>query len=358
LAVRLLFVFIAVCVLLLGAFAWQLVSRRSADAPRSASSSLYLPGGAELVTTESGPPGARSPGADAAPADAVAPPDVQPAEPPADAASAATKPRPLSSGIRWAGETTGAAARRRLAATREKLRDEPDHEGALRDELAALVELSRWPEALETVTRLAALHPEDGRLRFEKGALLIRARRWVEAVADLKAVVEQEPTHAPAWFNLAVAHQALGHLADARRAWDRALELAPSAAAYAGRGEVLLDLREWSTAAADFEKVLRAEPENAAAVMNLALALENLGRAAEARRRLLDRLERHPRDVPTLNRLAEMAWRAFQAAPVADKRVLRDEAVDWCRRSLEVDSGQPAVRDLLEAALRADVTGK
>ncbi|MCK4343417.1 MAG: tetratricopeptide repeat protein [Phycisphaerae bacterium] len=255
--------------------------------------------------------------------------------------------------VRWPADPASEDALRRLSRARAALRDDPDHETALRDELAALVELGRWRETLPPLTRLRELRPDDIDLLFEQAAILLRLRRSVEAVGILNTVVAEQPEHARAWFNLAVAHQALGHLGDARYAWDRTIALEPSPAAYAQRGVVLLDLHDWAAAVADFEAVLQAEPHTADATVNLALALWKLGRTDEARARLVTLLERRPRYVPALNRLAEIAWETWRTAP-AGSETPRLEAVTWCRRSLEIDPNQPLVRTWLEAALEAE----
>lgn len=371
--VRLLIGFVAVCVLMFAALAWRLAGWGRPD-----------------TSGPGGPPAA--PGELAAVSQAVgekhrpdqrktlvgessvsAPDQVLPAghdrsepeaqararsEPEAQARTAPDRPhqRPEAAssqpGVRWPTEPRRREAQRRLAAARAALRDDPWHERALRDQVAALAELGRWREAAETLACLVQLNPDDADLRFEQAAVLLRLRRWVEAVGVLNMVVAQRPEHARAWFNLAAAHQALGHLHDAHRAWNRTIELAPSPEAHAQRGIVLLDLNDWTAAAADFRTVLQHEPEAADATVNLALALWKLGRVEEARGHLLGLLERHPRHVPALNRLAEMAWAVYQAAP-AENEALREETVAWCRRALAIDPYQPAVQALLDEAVRA-----
>ena len=63
--------------------------------------------------------------------------------------------------------------------------------------------------------------PDDAGLRFEQATMLMQLRHWVDAIDVLKGVLDLEPEHARAWFDLAVAHQSLRHLAEARAAWDR-----------------------------------------------------------------------------------------------------------------------------------------
>ena len=167
-------------------------------------------------------------------------------------------------------------------------------------------------------------------------------------------MVEQQPHSARAWYNLAIAHQALGHLHDSRATWDRVIELAPeSPGAYAHRGEILLDLHAWSDAAADFRVVLQLEPGAVDAALNLSLALGKLGQLEQARAVLLPILAQHPQHVPLLNRSAQVAWRLYQADPVASE-ALANEAANCCRRSLAIDAAQPEIEALLRTSRAAD----
>lgn len=348
---KLLAAFIAVCALLVGVVAWFIfgslefgpteapVVRPVASRPARGPNPLEKPAPAPLPEEEKSSDERASP--------AMAP----------DASAAATLPAPVvappasQATVRWATDPREESDARRLEAARAALRTDPDHPAALRDELAALVALRRWDEGVRTAARLVNLTPGDDELRFELGALQIKARRWTEAIATLRDWVARRPEEARGWFNLAVAHQAAGHLADARAAWDRCVALDPSPEARARRGEVLLDLGDWAAAAADFTAACAEPGSTPDATLNLALALWKLGRTDEARTRLLALLEGNPRHVPTLNRLAEMAWAACVAA-APDERQPCDEAAEWCRRSLECDPAQAEIGALRAAALR------
>jgi hypothetical protein len=54
--------------------------------------------------------------------------------------------------------------------------------------------------------------------------------------------------------------------------------------------------------------------------------------------------------VPTLNRLAALAWRAHQTGAPATGDPWRTRAADWARRSLQIDPNQPDIRELLTVA--------
>jgi tetratricopeptide (TPR) repeat protein len=289
--------------------------------------------------------------APASPQDVVAVPRATPTTPAAPDAARMTHTAdalpaggalPLDADVHWPRSADPAAAVRRLDLARGALRDAPNHETALRDELAALADLGRWFEASKTLERLRALHPDDLGLRFDQAAVLLRQRRAVEAVPLLKEVVAGRPEDARAWFNLAVAHQTLGHLHEARQAWDRAIELKPTALAHAQRGTVLLDMREYAAAAGDFEAVLEHEPLAPDATLNLALALWKSGRPDDARTRLRGLLGANPQNVPAWNRLAEIAWESYRLSPKGNGP-LREEALASWRRSLELDPGQTEI---------------
>jgi tetratricopeptide (TPR) repeat protein len=332
--VKIVLTFIAVCVLMLAILAWHVISGGLFDA--APAKAVVLPPAPVLVERPATP--------DAVNEVPATLPDTAPSAVPAAQAS-----------VHWATDSAAEDARRRVAQAAEILRNEPNHPAALRDLAAALVALGRWDEAANTLARLVEVEPDDARLRFEQATVLIQSRRWIEALAALKAVVERTPDDARAWFNLALCHQAVGHLAEARSAWDRTITLQPSPAAFVRRGEVFLDLHEWSAAAADFERVLAQEPDASDATLNLSLALWKLGRTDEGRDRLLRFLETHPRQVPVFNRLAAIAWAECQSG-TGDWRSSCAEAVAWCRRSLDCDPEQPELQELLESATK--VAGK
>ena len=264
-------------------------------------------------------------------------------------------PGPTPAPVRWADEAV-AEAKRRLAALHEVLAADPYNAGAI-EEALALARRCGWHEAAcDLLARLVALRPGEVALRFELATELMRQARWLEALPQLRCVIERQPRNARAWYDLAIAHQALGHLHAARAAWDHVIELLPdNPDARAHRGQVLLDLHEWPAAEADFRTLLGREPDAADAALNLAVALRGQGRLDEARAALLPLLARCPQHVRALNRLAEITWTLYQLDPGADRALAR-EVVDCCERSLAVDPDQPdirALRDQARAALAA-----
>ncbi|MGE0478874.1 MAG: tetratricopeptide repeat protein [Phycisphaerae bacterium] len=230
------------------------------------------------------------------------------------------------------------------------LDSDPMNPGALRAACDAALALQRWPEACALLERRVALDPDDADLRFEYASVLLRLSHWSSAARELAAVAQSDPQHARAWYNLALAQQSAGRLADAERAWSRAIELLPDDAdARAHRGELRLDLHDWSGASDDLAAALILAPDDAAIALNLGLALARSGQMTESQRVLLDLHARRPRDVRVMNRLAELAWSQSVAASGGDA-ALRTQAAEWCRRSLAIDPDQPSVAELLARA--------
>ncbi len=257
-----------------------------------------------------------------------------------------------SSRIHWVDDGARTRAQRRFAELRDLLAADPSNDGALRQALRLARRLD-WPnESCDLLGRLVLLNPDDIELRAALATELMRLERWIEALPHLRRVTRARPRDPQAWYNLAIAHQAAGHLTEALRAWTEVIELDPASAdAWARRGEVQLDLRRWSSAAADFEQALRLDADLVDAALNLALTRSRLGQYEQARAVLLPLLDRHPRNIFILNRLAQVAWSRTCDSP-PDAAGARETA-RWCRRSLDIVAAQPEIRDLLARAIEA-----
>ncbi len=348
---RLLLAFVTVCVALVATGIWLLLQWRyeaaqpyAAPLPhhrrllleRREKDALQPPAAAALDEAGPAAESAPGPGSDTRPAETGA--ATRPSEPPA--------PGP----VRRPEDPDVARAALDLAAARAVLAADPDHEPALRDEIAALTTLRRWNELPDRLGRLARLRPDDADVHFDWAAALLHVRRYVEAVHVLEQLAERRADDPRVWFNLAVAHQALGHLERACRAWDRAVALAPTPAARARRAEVLLDLGEWAAALDDLTAALAATPGDPDLAANAALALTQLGRFEAARDVLLEVLTQRPRHVPTLNRLVRLAADAAAVAADDDTAAAwRQSGCEWAERSLAVDAAQPELREWLAA---------
>lgn len=343
--------FIAICTLLAGVLAWQLVALPDPDASlRSPHAASFQPMPVDRQKPEHAPPAPTGESPDAASLRLV-PTEAPPAAPDLGPGPQPTYESPARSAIHWAADPDTHAAEQRLAAARDALADDPHHPAALRDAAAALSILKRWDEAAALLASLVELDPNDLEARHNFGLALMHAGRWSAAADAWKDTTQMLPDDPRTWHNLAACCQRLGRLADAETAWTRVLALAPdSLEALRQRGAVHLDLHDWRGAAADFSRAIDIDADAADLRLNLALALDQAGDSATARRVLTELIERESRNTAALNRRAAILWRQ-SADPSPQDPALRAAAIaDW-RRSLAANPDQPEIRSLLDAAL-------
>lgn len=253
----------------------------------------------------------------------------------------------------WPADSSLDRLRERLNRARAVLREDAEHPGALRDAWRVCVEARQWHAAAEYLGRLVRAEPEELSLRAEYAELLLRLKRFAAAATELRELTQQGVSTPQVWYNLAVAHQELGQLADALACWNRVLEQAPGHTdARARRGEVLLDLLRWQDAAADFEQVIAAggdAGESDPARMNLSLAYWRLGRLEDACAQLEAVLAAQPSHLAALERLATVALELYQLDPQKHAR-RREQVVECARRGLEIAPHSSELQRLLTAA--------
>jgi tetratricopeptide (TPR) repeat protein len=105
-----------------------------------------------------------------------------------------------------------------------------------------------------------------------------------------REVLKQHRNDPQLTARLGVAEALSGNLEEARLRFDRALELAGGASAFANRGAVSAELGDLAAAVSDLERALENDPDFAVAAHNLAVVHERAGRkdaAASARSRWL-----------------------------------------------------------------------
>jgi Flp pilus assembly protein TadD/predicted Zn-dependent protease with MMP-like domain len=79
----------------------------------------------------------------------------------------------------------------------------------------ALIDLGRSAEALRPITTALKHLPEDSSARYERGVALFELCRFEEARKAFEKVLEIEPEHAHAVFHLGLIHERLGEEAEA-----------------------------------------------------------------------------------------------------------------------------------------------
>ena len=158
-------------------------------------------------------------------------------------------------------------------------------------------------------------------------------RRAVQMIAELEAVVAEEPDNLAAWDSLAGLRYSRGDFAGAVGALERLVVLEPASAELrASLGEMRVIARGGvvdEEAVADFESALAMDPDEPRAVFYLAEAEFQAGRSGAAISRWAAQAEAAPPDAPWLAALASRLQRAALAQQISlDGLGLSNETVE------------------------------
>ncbi len=146
--------------------------------------------------------------------------------------------------------------------------------------------------------RLAAAHQLLGSIEQE-------SKRYAEAAAAFRHLVELYPDETAAHRVLAVALWQQGERASAEKHFQEALRLADNApAAVNALGMARMQLGDPDAAIAYYRQVLKTAPQDETASFNLAVALQSKGAIEEAIGQYRRTLSQHPNSLSTANNLA------------------------------------------------------
>jgi tetratricopeptide (TPR) repeat protein len=235
----------------------------------------------------------------------------------------------------------------------------------------ALVEAHRGrPErALQLVTDGiaeldAALAPDEQALhrsvlRHNRAQVLTGLKRFDEALADYRAVIEIDPHYPEYHFDVANLLHRLGRDEEALAEYDTAARLGPPfLEVYYNRAEMLVELGRLDEAVAAFGQVLELNPAFIDAYVNRAGILADLGeaeRAAEDVRQGLELAPTNPHLLALHGRLELEAGRYEQARTALDSAIEAEPGLPgaWALRgAVHFDTGAliEALADLDRAA--------
>ena len=140
----------------------------------------------------------------------------------------------------------------------------------------------RRDEGLALLDRSVALEPGNPGFLDNRGQILMQAGRDEAAHADFAAAVAAAPTLASAWLHLSQALRRLGRVTEARAAIAKAIALGDSPAMRYQEGFLALDARDFAAAERSFRRVLKDDPRNVPALVNLGVSMREAGRNDES----------------------------------------------------------------------------
>jgi tetratricopeptide (TPR) repeat protein len=153
----------------------------------------------------------------------------------------------------------------------------------------------RFDEAIEVLTRLCALRPDDTALRVYLGGMYASGGRLQEARSTLEPILAADPEQFDATMHLASGYLFAGDLDQAARYATRALALRPSSADAAKlRGVIAWQQGRTADADALFAAAADADPRDPMPALYQGMILGQQGRYLDARRRFEQALEANP----------------------------------------------------------------
>jgi predicted O-linked N-acetylglucosamine transferase (SPINDLY family) len=162
-----------------------------------------------------------------------------------------------------------------------------------------LIVFKRYSEALSSLDLALGVDPASADAHFQRGHALTWLRRYHDAIAAFEQCLATKPDHVDALISRAVSLLGVGGLEEAALSCDRALAIKPdSLEALSNRGGMLILLKRFEDALADYQAILKIDPNYPYAPGNLLQCRlhccdwRNLTREKEAVREGLEKRER------------------------------------------------------------------
>jgi protein O-GlcNAc transferase len=187
---------------------------------------------------------------------------------------------------------------------------------------SALVQRGELAAAEQVLRRGVAVKPDHAIANTLLGGVQELLGRLDDAIVHYQAALRNKPVYAPARVNLAFALLKAGRPDEAVHEFGESLRLEPQmASGFRLRvADGYRQVGDFSTAAALFEFVARAEPDNHTAHLRWALCLGAMGRLPDALPPLERAFELAPDDAETIEALATLYGMSGRAADAAAMR--------------------------------------
>jgi len=187
-----------------------------------------------------------------------------------------------------------------------------------------------------------ALQPTDLPARYYAARVALERAEPIAALAELYALLDEQPGWPPALHQCAVLHFRLQRYGDAVTCAQRFLDECPARVRETRvLGHALYSLGRYEEARTHYERVLAANPKDVEARRGLALSYARLGNAARALELLQQVVEARPNHPEAWTWIARLAYEAEDLA----------RARQAAQRATECDPYDPAPRFVLAQTL-------
>jgi putative glycosyltransferase (TIGR04372 family) len=199
--------------------------------------------------------------------------------------------------------------------------------------------------AVDLLQRAARLSPLNDDFGCDLGTGLHAMQRRDEAARAYRVLLQRNPSHKDALFNLGNVLREQTRFSEALQCFTRLLELAPQHPAWNNLGLTLFDLGHFAEARNCLEQALRMNPRDIAALANLGLLQLETGQLIGARSTLEQALSIAPDHADLHLNLGNVLASLGQTAL----------AIEHLRRAVQLTPGHSAAHSALICALDYDV---
>ncbi len=205
--------------------------------------------------------------------------------------------------------------------------------------------LKRPAEAVKAYARAIELAPQDGPARFGLAMALLANDRKADALkslAEAERLTVNDPN--PAYMAGRI-HASEKRFDAAIAAMGRALESSPAfVPALSDRADLQADAGRSAAAVADYERLMKLQPNNPTTQLKLGMLYQRMGRFAEARNAYLAALQRNDQLAVAYNNLAMMGLRQGKD---------EGQIEPWARKAVALGAAVPNFHDTLGQVLAA-----
>lgn len=181
--------------------------------------------------------------------------------------------------------------------------------------------------------------PGNARWKYHWAVVAYDVGETDEAIAKMRDVCQSEPDYGPAHERLGLMLIGRGDFEEIDRAFQRVVELHPSAASgYLGRGRIRLATGRLEEAAKQFRHALARDPTNGQAHYLLGQTYQRLGRTEEARAQFAQGAKSHSITLPD-------PWRAEVTATLVGPKA-KLEIARFLRNEGRLDEALPLLEQL------------
>jgi protein O-mannosyl-transferase len=152
-------------------------------------------------------------------------------------------------------------------------------------------------EALEHLRRAVQLNPLGADTHSLLAIALSETGNMAEATAECNEALRLDPEAGMAHYARGYILARAGDFAGAAAAYEKSIAKVPTSMAYSGLGDAQFRMGQFEAAAGSYKNMTELAPKQADGYYNLGLALEKLGRTAEAAQAIGKSLNLSPNDV-------------------------------------------------------------